>query len=88
MIPLDLAMKLVCDTTEGLGTTRQQTAIIQRIRSAYSVPNAWHEESIYAHQAVEANELQLFNWNLIEQDENSYQQGGLEYALQNKMQPQ
>ena len=52
MIPIESVLQIVRDTTNGVATTSQQTDIIQRIRKAYSVRNAWHDESTNVLQAI------------------------------------
>jgi hypothetical protein len=68
MIPIESVLLFVRDTTNDVATTSQQTDIYQRIRTAYRVRNAWHNESTNVLQAILAKELQLFNWDLIDHE--------------------
>jgi hypothetical protein len=86
MINMDLVLKFVKDTTHDVATLSQQTVIIHGIRKSYSVPNTWHDESTNVLNAIEANELQTFNWDLVDQDNSLYEKKGLKNALERKMQ--
>jgi hypothetical protein len=86
MINMESVLQLVKDTTHNVATSSQQTDIINVISKSYRVPNAWHDGSPNVLNAIAANELQTFNWDLVDQDVSFYEKEGLEYALERKMQ--